>query len=148
LGELGEKTFGMSYVYIDGMVTTGLERFLFVVDVDSQVNNDVKPFASITQFSQFGDAEQEVLFMLGSVFRRTDLHQEDDQWWIASMILCSDADHELKKIFETLKDETEGRSACDEANMLTFSTVLGQMVRADRAEKVTGFASHKSSQIK
>ncbi len=130
-------------IYITGTVITGFERVLFVIDADPQVTNDVKPFANITQFSQFGDAEQEVLFMLGSVFRLTDLHQEDDQGWIASMTLCSDGDHELKKIFETLKDETQSGIVSDEANMLTFSTILGRMGRIDQADKFLQRALHE-----
>ena len=48
-------------------VSTDLHRVLFDIDADPRVVRS-KPFADISPFSEFGN-EQEILFMIGSVFR-------------------------------------------------------------------------------
>ena len=44
-----------------------IEQVLFEIDADPQLDN-IKPFSNITSFSYFPN-EEEVLFMIGSIFR-------------------------------------------------------------------------------
>ncbi|CAF4789159.1 unnamed protein product, partial [Rotaria sp. Silwood1] len=96
------------FFFSDQLPPPDFEIILFIIDADPNAASDVTPFVNITQCSQFGDAKQEVLFMLGSIFCLTNIHQEGDHMWVASMTLCSDGVHELRNLFETLKDEVEG----------------------------------------
>ncbi|CAF3770701.1 unnamed protein product, partial [Rotaria sp. Silwood1] len=98
------------FFFSDQLPPPDFEIILFIIDADPNAASDVTPFVNITQCSQFGDAKQEVLFMLGSIFCLTNIHQEGDHMWVASMTLCSDGVHELRNLFETLKDEVEGET--------------------------------------
>ncbi len=51
----------------------------------------------------FFTGEQEVLIMLGSIFRLTSIDYQD-QVWIIQLTLCSDNDDNLKPIFEYMKN--------------------------------------------
>ncbi|CAF1224610.1 unnamed protein product [Didymodactylos carnosus] len=63
---------------------------------------DTKPFADIKHLSYFHD-EEEVLFMLGTVFRIKSVIY--DSVWTVQLTLCSENDHELKEIFAYIKKE-------------------------------------------
>ncbi|CAF1452259.1 unnamed protein product [Rotaria sordida] len=105
-----------------------LEQVLFEIDADPSVTT--KPFADITKLSYFKN-EEEILVMLGSIFRIVDVRNDDNQVWIIQMILCSDDDHHLKAIFEHMKNEHGG----GEKNLLSFGNVLADMGKFDEAEK-------------
>jgi tetratricopeptide (TPR) repeat protein len=105
-----------------------LEQVLIEIDADPAVTS--KPFADITQFSYFR-SENEVLIMVGSIFRIVDVFNDGSGVWIIRMTLCSDDDHELKAIFEHMKNEHGG----GEKNLLSFGNVLADMGKFDEAEK-------------
>ncbi|CAF1185592.1 unnamed protein product [Rotaria sp. Silwood1] len=102
-------------------------QVLFDIDADPTVTT--KPFADITKLSYFSN-EKEILFMLGSIFRIVGV-RNDNQVWIIKMVLCSDDDHNLKAIFEHMKNEHGG----GEKNLLSFGNVLADMGKFDEAEK-------------
>ncbi|CAF1319918.1 unnamed protein product [Adineta ricciae] len=106
-----------------------LEPILFEIDVDPRPDG-TKPVADITSLSYFR-AEQEVLIMLGSIFRLTDLHQDENEIWIGQMTLCSDNDHHLNQVFEFMKDEY----GTGETDLLSFGHKLKDMGRFDDAGK-------------
>ncbi|CAF3177036.1 unnamed protein product, partial [Rotaria sp. Silwood2] len=57
-----------------------------------------KPFADISVHCEF-PGESEILFMLGSIFRLTDIDRsESDQVSIVKMTLCSENAHDFKQI--------------------------------------------------
>ena len=105
------------------------QRVLFVIDADPRIEG-VKPFANIAAHSYFTD-EQEVLFLLGSIFRIDGIHYAaEDRVWLIEMTLCSDHNHHLKPIFDYMKHEYgEG-----ETGLLTFGRILRQMGKFDLAE--------------
>jgi tetratricopeptide (TPR) repeat protein len=105
-----------------------LEQVLFEIDADPTVTT--KPFADITKLSYFQN-EKEVLIMVGSIFRIVDVHDDGNRVWIIQMTLCSDDDHQLKGIFEHMKNEHGG----GEKNLLSFGNVLADMGKFDEAEK-------------
>ncbi|CAF1394223.1 unnamed protein product, partial [Rotaria sordida] len=49
----------------------------------------VKPFANITSFSYFPE-EEEILFMLGSIFRLISVDRDEDELWIIRIVLVGD----------------------------------------------------------
>jgi tetratricopeptide (TPR) repeat protein len=108
--------------------TNDLEQVLFEITADPRVTT--KPFADITPFSYF-KGEKEVLIMVGSVFRIANVTNDGSGVWTIRMTLCSDDDHDLKHIFEHMKNEHGG----GERNLLTFANVLADMGKFDEAEK-------------
>ena len=108
--------------------TDDLEQVLFEIEADPSVT--AKPFADITSFSYF-KTEKEVLIMVGSIFRIVDVSNDGSGVWIIRMTLCSDDDHDLKNIFEHMKNEHGG----GEKNLLSFGNVLADMGKFDEAEK-------------
>ncbi|CAF3883668.1 unnamed protein product [Rotaria sp. Silwood1] len=106
-----------------------LERVLFEIDADSKVVK-TKPFANITMLSYFAD-EEEVLFMLGSIFRLNSITYDDDnQVWIIEMSLCADDEHRLKQVLGDMKKEIDA----DETNLCTLGKVLWMMGNIDLAK--------------
>ncbi|CAF0876980.1 unnamed protein product [Adineta ricciae] len=104
------------------------ERVLFEIDATPQ-SEDEKPFADISSYSNF-PAESEVLFMCGSVFRVMDVSRDSDGLWLIHMILSNEKDHELKRIFEHMKNQYSHETN----NLLLLGHVLRDMGKYDQAE--------------
>jgi tetratricopeptide (TPR) repeat protein len=114
-------------------VSNDLCRVLFVIDADPAVVTS-KSFADIRSLSEYGD-EREVLFMIGCIFRLIDIRQENnEQIWLIRMKLCGDDEHDLKQLFDHMKEEYGGGS--NEANLHSFGKVLHRMGKYDLAEKM------------
>ena len=103
---------------------------LFEINLDPTIIARSKPFADITNESAFQD-EEEVLFMLGSIFRINHVFQQDDGVWIIRMSLCSDDDHELKPLFQHLKCGIENCAS----DLLQFGLHLREAAFYQEAER-------------
>ena len=115
------------------VISNDLDRVLFVIDADPRVVTS-KPFADISSLSDFGN-EREVLFMIGCVFRLTDIRRDnDEQIWVIEMKLCGDGEHDLKNLFDYMKKDYGGGDK--EASLRSFGDVLRQMGKYDLAEKM------------
>ena len=106
-----------------------MSRVLFEIDIDPRCAPR-KAFANITPFSYF-KGEQEILFMLGSIFRLVDLSADANQVWIARLTLCNDQQEELKNI-EHFQHLRQNRNDLDP---LAFGHLLMDMKIFDQAEK-------------
>ncbi|CAF1243350.1 unnamed protein product, partial [Rotaria sordida] len=115
----------------DASPSNDLERVLFEIDADPQFVIS-KPFADISKFSDFSN-EEEILFMIGCIFRLIDIHQNNNKIWVIRMELRSDDEHDLKNLFEHMKKQYGGEN--NEVNLLLFGEVLRQMGKYDLAEK-------------
>ena len=105
-----------------------LERVLFVIDAQPhQVEN--RPFANICHLSEFKN-EDEVLFMLGSIFRINAVQHQNDGVWVIQLTLCSDNDNDLKGLFEYMNKEHYRKNV----TLLSFADVVRQMGKFDDAE--------------
>lgn len=110
-------------------IDENLQRVLFIIDANPNIIN-AKPFANISKHSDFTD-EQEVLFMLGSIFQINQIHyDENHHLWIVNVTLCSDHDHKLKPIFDYIKNEY----GSGETGLLSLGRVLRQMGKFNEAE--------------
>ncbi|CAF1171122.1 unnamed protein product [Adineta steineri] len=78
---------------------------IFIINANPDENNTrLRPFADITKTSVFEEAENEILFMLGTVFRITNVAQDMNRRWIVSMTACNQEDMELNQLFSWFKD--------------------------------------------
>jgi tetratricopeptide (TPR) repeat protein len=109
--------------------SSDLEQVLFEIDADPQIKG-VKPFANITPFSYFPE-EEEILFMLGSIFKILSVDSDKDELWIIRMAAASDEHHDSSSIFNQMKNE----HIVEETNVLSYGNILRDMGRFDEAEK-------------
>ncbi|CAF0860445.1 unnamed protein product [Adineta steineri] len=81
-------------------------RVLFEIRIDPCVSYDTKPFANISLQSQFID-EQEVLFMIATIFRLVDIYQENEINIIQMELSNGNYDYDTKRLFEHMQKESE-----------------------------------------
>lgn len=104
-----------------------LEKVLFEIDADpNQVG--VKPFADISEISCF-KGEDEILMMVGSVFRLNKIYIDNDKVWHIEMTLCSD--NVLQTIFDYMKTRYDSKLN----RIQLFANVLIDLANFDDAEK-------------
>ncbi|CAF3545742.1 unnamed protein product [Rotaria sp. Silwood2] len=98
------RQVGLLYVQGSAPLTTDRTRILFQFNIDTHLLN-TKPYANIRHLSFFID-EEEVLIMLGSIFRIEQVeYDQSEQIWIATLSLCSEDDFELKDLMKQVKNE-------------------------------------------
>ncbi|CAF4972432.1 unnamed protein product [Rotaria socialis] len=111
-------------------VGDNIEPVLFEIDANPALVTS-KPFADVSPYSEFTD-ESEVLFMLGSIFRLQNVKRSSDgRVWIVRMTLCSDDEHDLKKVLIYMKQQL----GSGETDLETFGKLLWEMGKLDLAEK-------------
>ncbi len=113
----------------DSGISNLVERVLFEIDADPQLDN-IKPFSNITAYSHFPN-EEEILFMVGSIFQIINIDRDQDGVLIVRMKLCSNNDHHLKTLFQHMEKEYMDR----ETTLLNFARLLEDMGKLDDAEK-------------
>ncbi|CAF1008368.1 unnamed protein product [Didymodactylos carnosus] len=104
-----------------------VEKVLFVIEADT--HRQTAPFAPISHLSYFR-SEDEVLFMLGAVFRIEKV-DHDGGVWVVKLVLCSKDAHEIKKMIDHMKKEIgEG-----EATFYSLGRLLRKMGKYEKAER-------------
>jgi tetratricopeptide (TPR) repeat protein len=117
-------------------VSDELARILFEIKADPQLDG-VKPFANITAQSNF-PSEEEVLIMLGSIFRLESVTEQNDEGnrcvYIVRMTLCNDNNHHSKVIYEVMKKKIS-LFIKEDTYLLEFGILLSEMGKFKEAEK-------------
>lgn len=97
-----DRELAVFYLPCSGNVLENeLHGVLFEIEVDQSVT-DTKPYANISHLSSF-EAEREVLFMLGSIFKIESVVNSNDTQTIIKLKLCNENDHHLKELSSYLK---------------------------------------------
>jgi tetratricopeptide (TPR) repeat protein len=97
-------------------IADDIVRVLFEIDADSSMENS-KSFAIITQLT-YSSGDQQVLFMLGSIFKLIDVyHDKKNGLWIIKIVLAS-----VKKEYNKI-------------NLLSCGQILQDMGKLEDAEK-------------
>ncbi|CAF1144089.1 unnamed protein product [Adineta ricciae] len=107
-----------------------VQKILFEIDADPNENHS-KPFANIASLSSYS-TEQEILFMLGSVFRVMNIKQDKNDYWIIQMVFSNDHNENLQRLYDHIKDEHTDIN--EETSLVTFGTLLHKMGEYDLAE--------------
>ncbi|CAF0802568.1 unnamed protein product [Adineta steineri] len=106
-----------------------IRQILFDIKVDIRLST--KPFADVTKLSYF-EEEEEILFMLGSVFRITNVvYSKQEQVWVAELMLCNENDHDLRDLFSYHKEKI-GK---DLSNFVPLGDILFKMGEFDKARQ-------------
>ena len=112
------------------------ENVIFEIDADSATNtNSQRPFAEISQFSAFGYVEEEILFMLGSVFHVNDVCRENNVWTI-KMILWKYEDHDWNNVSATIQFNLGDQTEMDPTHLFEFCSLLLNLGEDNLAEKL------------
>ncbi|CAF1383092.1 unnamed protein product [Didymodactylos carnosus] len=107
-------------------VSNDMEKVLFVVEADTRLQT--APFAPLSHMSYF-PGENEVLFMLGAVFRIEKVDRDGDVWMV-KLVLCTQDDEEMKQLMDHMKkDIGEG-----EATFYSLGHLLLYMGEYEKAE--------------
>ncbi|CAF1411315.1 unnamed protein product, partial [Adineta ricciae] len=124
-----DRRSAVSFLY-SSTASADLQRILFEIDLDPSLAG-IKPFANITSHSFFTD-EQEVLVMLGSIFRLVNLEYKD-RAWVAQLSLCSDEDNDTKAVYDYIRNEYgEGEQG---SSLFSFGVLLFKMGQYEKAEQ-------------
>ncbi|CAF1156111.1 unnamed protein product [Adineta steineri] len=107
----------LALLYFDNN-TDDSERILFEIDADPRLNSD-KPFANIKSYGS--NKEDEILFMIGSIFQIIEINRQDRNMWIIKLKFCSDNSEQLMSID-------------DDSKLLSFGHVLTTIGKIDEAE--------------
>lgn len=110
-------------------VSDDIEQVFFEIDVDPRLEN-IRSFSNITSLSYYSD-EEEIVFMNGSIFRLVKIERDSNEIWNIHTELCSENDHQLKTLFQHMKNEL----GIGQTNLYNFGHVLSTMDKFDHAEK-------------
>ncbi len=84
-------------------ISTDLEKIRFVISIEQSLT-DAKPFANITDISEGGSQDKEILFMTGAIFKIEKPFRKDDNGiTVVKLQLKSENDPDLKKLSDYLK---------------------------------------------
>lgn len=108
----------------------GYQPILFEITADFSLEK-IKAFGNITVQKYSPNNQNEVLFMLGSIFEIKNISQDDNNLWIIEMILTSKTNEYLKLIFDDLSNENHD----DNINLLSFGYILQKMNKLNESEK-------------
>jgi tetratricopeptide (TPR) repeat protein len=111
------------------ILSNDIEKVFFEITADPRLDNN-KVFSNITSYSYFPNKE-EILFMIGSIFRLIHIDRDIDGIWNIQLILCSNKDHQLQSIIQQKKDELD----IIDTDILSFGFLLEDMGKLDDAEK-------------
>lgn len=125
-----DRNLALSFLSSSVAESDNLQYVLFEINADPHVIG-VKSFANVSSYSYFA-GEQEVLIMLGAIFRLVNIYLENNRIWIIQMNLCGDNEHNLKPIMEQLRKEYGEDS--NETSLLSFGNVLFEMGKYDEAK--------------
>ena len=105
-----------------------IRRMLFEIDIDPRLRT--KAFADVGKISFFDD-EDEVLIMLGALFRIKKVSKdENDRVWVARLTLASEDDYQLKEILSHMKGKVG-----DDTNLDSLGKLLLRMHENEKARK-------------
>jgi len=117
------------FILGDQTSTITHNRILFEIEIDSIVVES-KPFADISQFSDFKE-EEEVLFMVGSIFYVRTISMDDEHIWNVKLRFCNDNEHELQELLSYMKE----RTGYGPTNLRILGDVLWKMGKLELAKK-------------
>ncbi|CAF1394348.1 unnamed protein product [Didymodactylos carnosus] len=111
-----------------GSAVADVQHVLFQIHIDDQVNKF--PYADITEESVFQEAESEVLFTMGAVFRIQSVEQDSQGVWIVQLRLTGKEDEELRTLAEHMR-----KNIFDVTSLASLAKLMLEMGKHDKAEQ-------------
>ncbi|CAF2639113.1 unnamed protein product [Rotaria sp. Silwood2] len=116
-------------LFISNNSSNDYKKVLFKIDANPRLKN-IKAFSNVTALSYFKD-EEEILFMIGSIFQVKEIKRDNDQTWNIRLRLCSNNDDKLQSLFDHMRKKLGN----EETNLYMFADVLLDMGKLNHAEK-------------
>jgi tetratricopeptide (TPR) repeat protein len=101
---------------------------LFEMEIDPSISSST--FLSLDGLSNFED-EEEILFLMHSVFRIGDIKELEERLWHVKLTLTDDNDAELNRITQCLRDEILSQDGWDR-----MATLMCRMGKFDKALEI------------
>ncbi|CAF0775832.1 unnamed protein product [Adineta steineri] len=120
--------YGLELFYL--YESNDFERVLFEIDADPRLN-DIK-FSRNIKFHSYFQENDEIIFLLGTIFQLDNIYLNDDGIWIIRLKLCSQNNSQLKSIFHILTNEYDYHQ---KTNLFSFGQLLLKQTHLDDAEK-------------
>ncbi|CAF0984642.1 unnamed protein product [Rotaria sordida] len=116
--------------FLSSLISSDNMEKVFIEIIGDPQRDDIKSFSNITSYSYFQNKE-EVLFMIGSIFRLVRINRDINNIWNIQLILCSNNDHPLQSFIQEKKNELD----IVDTDPLSFGFILEHMGKLDNAEK-------------
>ena len=103
-------------------LSNDIEQVVFEINANPRLSN----------FTSYNDVpnNEEVLFMIGSIFRLVHIDHDSDDIWNIQLMLCSNKDQQLQTFIQDKKNKLD----LIESDFLSFGFVLEDMSRLNDAE--------------
>lgn len=111
------------------ILSDDIEKVFFQINAHPQ-SDKTKPFSNITSSSYYSNKEQ-ILFMIGSIFRLVHIDRDIDGIWNIQLSLCSNKEHQLQSIIQMKKIQLD----IEDENILSFGFILEGIEKFNDAEK-------------
>ncbi|CAF1514666.1 unnamed protein product, partial [Rotaria sp. Silwood1] len=123
----------LAFVYSGGSENTDPSKASVMLDIEANTQlQGAKPFASIAHLSTFGAQEEEVLFMIGSIFKIVDItRDENNKMWVIKLMLVNEEANDLKPLFETMKKN----NIAQDTDLVSLGNIFSRMGKFNEAEK-------------
>ena len=105
------------------------EQVLFEIHTDP--GSELGQVFSNVSAQSFVPREQEVIFMIGSIFQLVQMKRDAANLWKISLVLCSQQEKYLQILGQHMKDEL----GTGETSLYSFGHVLGKMGKWNEAER-------------
>ena len=126
------KNCNVSLIFVEGATNSEQVGVLFVMIIDPAQSST--PFASVTDVSHFGEAEDEVLFSMHTVFRIGEIIPMggSSRLFQVTLTLTSDDDKDLCALADGLREETSP----SDKGWYRLGQVLLKMGQLEKAQQV------------
>ncbi|CAF0949762.1 unnamed protein product [Adineta ricciae] len=105
----------------------------FIVNIDENARVS-KPFGAIDKIAGF-IPEGEVLFMIGSIFRLTEV-QDTETEVLVKLDLCSEDEPHIQQIFEEMRRHIGASSEVGKIDLQAFADIIRRWGKLDSAESI------------
>ncbi|CAF1310273.1 unnamed protein product [Didymodactylos carnosus] len=123
------RDVALQFVKLISKFSGNMQSVLFEIEANTDLK-ETKPFALIKHLSYY-EKEDEVLFMLGLIFRLVCVEFDDkENVWRIELVLQSENDYELKNVLNYKKEDME-----DKTSLLSLGRLLSDMGKLNQAQK-------------
>lgn len=106
---------------------------LFKITIYSNIDK-TEPFANVKLLNYFSTNQDEILFMLGSIFQIDNVYQDENNLWVIDMTLSNRANNHLRPIFKHYENDDDDDDGYN-LSLLSFGCILEKMNKLDEAKK-------------
>ena len=116
-------------ILTSSLLTDDMEKVFFEINANHRTDK-TNVFSQVNSLSSVPERD-DVVFMMGSIFRLIHIDRDIDGIWNIQLILCASKDHQLQTVLEEKKSQLD----IVDGDRLSFGFLLDDMKKFDQAEK-------------